>query len=292
MRGHNFEVRGCLRRRWGALTADTLGLGVPGFGRNVLAPSGLPPRRLPAADLTQAFRILTVTLVPTPRLVLVPAALAQTDPRPRTSRTGTATALWFIVVGAHGSAISQGTARGERAIVLLGRLSKPGSRPPMASLPFAEGTRQGRKLREKGEPRRRKTRVRRSSSVDTPRKEQDREENRLKEAGPRRRGRTRGQRLHSTWRSSNAHNWLSFAARSQFSHSWAAWLLSPCSFAGRRRTGQPVNASRLPCCWQCHASLLKCIWPWSCSDSDISPWVDIFRLERGPHIGLLCRRHR
>src|SRR5207244_1669297 len=113
-----------LWRGWDASPARTLLLGVLGFGRIVLTPFGLPPRRQPAPDQAQAFNVLAVTLVPTPRLVVAATAFAQAEPRPRSSRTGTAAAVWLIMTTAHGSAISQGTARGERAIVLLGRLSK------------------------------------------------------------------------------------------------------------------------------------------------------------------------
>jgi hypothetical protein len=42
------------------------------------------------------------------------------------------------VAGAHGSAISQGTARGERMTVLPGRLSKSKTRPMRASLSSPE----------------------------------------------------------------------------------------------------------------------------------------------------------
>jgi hypothetical protein len=114
-----------LRRRWDTPTARPLCLGVLGFDRLVLAPSGLPPRRLPTPDQTQAVGVLAVTLAPTPRLVAAATAFAQADPRPRSSRTATLVAVWLIMTAAHGSAFSQGSARGERAIVLLGRLSKP-----------------------------------------------------------------------------------------------------------------------------------------------------------------------
>jgi len=116
------DVR-CLQRRWDAAPARTLLLGVLGFGRIVLTPLGLPPRCLPAPQQAQAFGVLAITLVPAPRLVLAATALAQAEPWPRLSRTGTAAAVWLIMTTAHGSAISQGTARGERAIVLLGRFS-------------------------------------------------------------------------------------------------------------------------------------------------------------------------
>jgi len=68
-----------LRRLWrrgGTLTARTFGLGVLGFGRIILPSFGLPPRRLPAPDQTQAFGVLAVMLVPTPRLVLASTAFA------------------------------------------------------------------------------------------------------------------------------------------------------------------------------------------------------------------------
>ena len=151
----------CLRRTADALTAHTLCLSVLGFGGVVLAASGLPPRRLPATDQPPAFAVLAVTLVPTPRLVRAATAFAQADPRPRSSRTGTAAVLGITMTTAHGSAISQGTARGERTIVLLG----------------AEQNRQadGR------------------SPVYTPGKEADREGNGLRKARSRRRGSTRAE---------------------------------------------------------------------------------------------------
>jgi hypothetical protein len=105
----NLVALGGLWRRWDALTARTFGLGMLGFDGIVLASPRLPPRRLPAPHQTQAFSILAVTLVPTPRLILAPTALAQTDPWPRS-----ASAVRTIMTLAHGSAFSQGTARGER----------------------------------------------------------------------------------------------------------------------------------------------------------------------------------
>ena len=52
-----------LRRELGTLTAVLLCLGVSGFDAVFLAAIGLPPRRLPAADLPQAFRLLAITLI-------------------------------------------------------------------------------------------------------------------------------------------------------------------------------------------------------------------------------------
>jgi hypothetical protein len=125
-----------------------LGLGVLGFGRIILTPSGLTPRRLPALHLSAAVGLLAVALVPTPRLVSAAAAFAQAEPRTRSTTPGTAGAFWLSMVAAHGSAFSQGTARGERVIVLLGRLSNRESKGPW-QVYFREETRQGRRHVEK-----------------------------------------------------------------------------------------------------------------------------------------------
>ena len=101
-----------LGRGPGSLAARFFCLGVPGFGEGVLAMSGLPPRRQPAADLPLAFRILAVSLVPAPRLVLAPAAFAQAGPRARSAPSGETVVLSLDVAGAHGSGVSQGKALG------------------------------------------------------------------------------------------------------------------------------------------------------------------------------------
>jgi hypothetical protein len=113
-----------LRRELGSFAAHALSLGVPRFDRCGLATLGLPSRGLPTADLPQAFRVLAIALVPRSRVIPPLAAFAQADPRARSSLSGTAVGLWLIVEGAHGSCFSQGSARGERVHVLLGRLSK------------------------------------------------------------------------------------------------------------------------------------------------------------------------
>ena len=106
-----------------------------------------------------------------------PQPLRRQMPRPRSSRTGTAAAVWLIMTTAHGSAISQGTARGERAIVLLGRLSK--READGASIyPAPEPDREGNGLR-KAWPRRRPSATRRSPSAYTSVPEPDREGKRL-----------------------------------------------------------------------------------------------------------------
>jgi hypothetical protein len=122
-RRRNLRIVRGLWQRLGAATARTFGLGMLGFDRIFLTPFGLPPRRVPTPDHAQAFRVLAVTLVPTLWLVPAPAAFAQANSCPLSSRTGTSAAVWTIMTGAHGSVVtSQGIARGERANVLLERL--------------------------------------------------------------------------------------------------------------------------------------------------------------------------
>ena len=132
-RRRNFWPLIRLGRSFGSLAAHALSLCVPGFDLGGLAPFGLPPSRLPTANFPQAFRILAIELVPASRLVLPPATFAQAEPQARSSHSGTAAALWFIVVGAHGSCFSQGTARGECLNILFGRLTKhePDCRSPV-----------------------------------------------------------------------------------------------------------------------------------------------------------------
>ena len=127
-RRRNLWTWGRLGRRRGScaarlIAACPLRLGMPGFGRRVRSPLGLPPRRLPAADLAQTLRGLAVALVPTPRLILAAAPLAQADPRPRSTSSGRTAWPCLTLMAAHGRSFLPGTARGERANVLLGRLS-------------------------------------------------------------------------------------------------------------------------------------------------------------------------
>ena len=58
-----------------------------GSGLGSLAVFGLPPRRLPLADLAETFRLLAVALVPAPRLVLAAAPFAH-------ARRGAVGAFW------------------------------------------------------------------------------------------------------------------------------------------------------------------------------------------------------
>jgi hypothetical protein len=72
------------------------------FDFGVVAMLRLALRRLPAIDLSQAFRILAVPLVPTPRLVLTSARFVQAGPRAGAARSGLGTGLCLNVVVAHG----------------------------------------------------------------------------------------------------------------------------------------------------------------------------------------------
>ena len=105
-RRRNVWLSSSLRRRLGPLAAHALGLGVLGFRLGALATLGLPPRRLPATDLPPAFRLLAVTLVPTPRLVLAPAPLAQADSRASSSPSGQTGARSLNLASAHGRCYS------------------------------------------------------------------------------------------------------------------------------------------------------------------------------------------
>jgi hypothetical protein len=77
----NFGVFNGLGYRFDSLTALLLCLGVLGSDLGILAMSSLLSGRLPVADLPSAFWLLTVALVPTPRVILSLAPFVQADPR-------------------------------------------------------------------------------------------------------------------------------------------------------------------------------------------------------------------
>jgi hypothetical protein len=123
-RGRNFRVINGLGRGLGAVTALFLGLGLLGFDADVLTTFGLAASRLPAVDLTQAFRVLAIALVPAPREVLASASFAQADPRARSPRSGQTAVALRTVKGAHGSGNSQGKSSGRMREHSLRALSK------------------------------------------------------------------------------------------------------------------------------------------------------------------------
>jgi hypothetical protein len=94
-----------LRGQLDLTAAHPFRLSVLGFRRRVLASPGLPACGLPSTNFALASSILAVTLVPLPRDVSVSAPFTQTQARSRTSDSGTAAVVWFIVVGAHGSSV-------------------------------------------------------------------------------------------------------------------------------------------------------------------------------------------
>ena len=149
-RGRNLLSFRRLRRGFGSLTAHAFGCSVLGLNPRILAAASLSPRRLPTADFAQADGILTVTLIRTLRLILPVAPFAQAEPRAGTSLfgrplTGTTAVVGIIVVGAHGSCLSQGIAWGECLNILLGRLSK---REPDQTGPCQSNPRSANKTRK------------------------------------------------------------------------------------------------------------------------------------------------
>jgi hypothetical protein len=87
-RGRKLRLLNRLSCRLCSLAALSLSLGMLGFGIGALATFGLPPCRLPAADLPQAFRLLAVALAPTSWPILAPASFAETNPRARLADSG------------------------------------------------------------------------------------------------------------------------------------------------------------------------------------------------------------
>ena len=111
-RCRNLCTRTTLGRGFGALAARALSLGVPCLDLGRLAVFGLSPRRLPAADLTAAFRVVTIALVPSPGQVPTPAPFAQADPRSRSPRSSPTAVLPLNLIVAQGRPISRGRSLG------------------------------------------------------------------------------------------------------------------------------------------------------------------------------------
>jgi hypothetical protein len=110
--GRGFWSLSSLGGRFGPLAARAFGLGVARFGLLGLAMFGLPPRGLPAKDLTPTFGLLTVPLIPAPRHVLAAAPFAHAGPWAWPPRSSGRRALWLTVKGAHGRLDSQGKSSG------------------------------------------------------------------------------------------------------------------------------------------------------------------------------------
>ena len=101
-RRRKFRFLNILGHGLGPLTARFLCLGMLGFGRAGLATFSLSPSRPPAVDLSHAFGVLTVALVPTSRMVLATTLFVDAGSLARAARSGFATAFFFNVVVAHG----------------------------------------------------------------------------------------------------------------------------------------------------------------------------------------------
>jgi hypothetical protein len=101
-RRRKFRFRNILGRGLGLLTAHFLCLGVLGFGGVGLTTFSLSPCRQPAVNLSQAFRILTVALVPTTRVVLATALFVDASSLARAARPGFGALFSRTLAGAHG----------------------------------------------------------------------------------------------------------------------------------------------------------------------------------------------
>jgi hypothetical protein len=101
-RRRKFRFLNILGRGLGLLTAHFLCPGMLGFGSVGLATFTLSSRRQPAVDLSQAFRILTIALVPTSRAVLATALFIDAGSLAWAARSGFGMAFFFNVVVAHG----------------------------------------------------------------------------------------------------------------------------------------------------------------------------------------------
>jgi hypothetical protein len=101
-RRRKFRLLNILGHGLGLLTARFLFLGMLGLDGGGLATFSLSSRRQPAVDLSPAFRILAVALVPTPRVVLATALFVDAGSLARAARSGFGTGLFFNVVVAHG----------------------------------------------------------------------------------------------------------------------------------------------------------------------------------------------
>jgi hypothetical protein len=143
-RRRKFRGLNILGHGLGPLTARFLCLGMLGFGRAGLATFRLSPSRLPAVDLSHAFGVLTVALVPTSRVVLATALLIEAGSLARTARSGFGTAFFFNVVVAHGRFDLPGKARGGCANILPGRYQNSNKTLAYQSIVFSR-TRQRNK---------------------------------------------------------------------------------------------------------------------------------------------------
>ena len=115
MRGRNLGVINGLGRGLVALVALSallFGLGMLCSDAVIPTTFSLTANRLPASDLSQAFQVLAVALVPASWLVLASASFAKASSRARSPRSGQTAVSVSTVEGAHGSCNSQGKSSG------------------------------------------------------------------------------------------------------------------------------------------------------------------------------------
>ena len=111
-RGSNLRILNGFGRDFGSLPALLLGLGKLHIDVSVLATFSLAASRLPATDLTQAFRVLAIALVPAPRLVFAFASFTQAGPTAWSAPPGRTAMLSRTLASAHGRCHSPGKSSG------------------------------------------------------------------------------------------------------------------------------------------------------------------------------------
>jgi hypothetical protein len=111
-RRRKFRLLNIVGHGLGPLTARFLFLGMLGLDDDGLATFSLSLCRQPAVDLSTAFQVLAVPLVPTFRVVLATALFVDASSLAQAARSGFGTAFFFNVVVAHGSCNSQGKSSG------------------------------------------------------------------------------------------------------------------------------------------------------------------------------------
>jgi hypothetical protein len=117
-RRRKFRFLNILGYGLGPLTARFLCLGMLGFSGAGLAAFSLSPRRQPAVDLPQAFRVLTVSLVPTSRVVIATALFVDAGSLAWAAGSGFGTVFFLTWWLPTGGSVSQGKARGECVNIL------------------------------------------------------------------------------------------------------------------------------------------------------------------------------
>lgn len=136
-----------------SLAARFLSLGVSGLCLSGLAMLSLPSRRLPLADLPQAFRLPAVALIPAPWLVPMAAPLAQADPWPRSPPPGCTATFSRTLASAHGRCRLPGESLGRVLGILPERDQNANETLACQSMPFSGTRRRTKRLRKRASER-------------------------------------------------------------------------------------------------------------------------------------------